>query len=113
VFAADVNIVERKLLTLKKNTEAILVSCKDNGIQLNAVKITFVVMSGDQNSRRSHNVKCDNVSFERVKEVKLFGTVLKYENSVQQDIKSRMKSGKVFYLAEQKFCLPGFLCENI
>jgi hypothetical protein len=58
-------------------------------------------MSREQNSRRSHNVNCDNISFEMVKEFKLFGTVLKYENSIQQDVKRRLKSGKVFYLSEQ------------
>jgi len=32
-----------------------------------------------------------------VKEFKLLGMVLKYENSIQQDIKSRLMSGNVFY----------------
>ena len=30
VFAADLNIFERKLLTIKKNTVALLVAIKDN-----------------------------------------------------------------------------------
>jgi hypothetical protein len=44
VFAADVNIFERKLLTVKENTAASLVSVKENGMELNSVKTTYVVM---------------------------------------------------------------------
>jgi uncharacterized protein (UPF0335 family) len=55
VFVADVNIIERKLLAIKKNIEAFLVASKENGIEVNAVKTTYVVMSRDQNSRRIQN----------------------------------------------------------
>jgi hypothetical protein len=40
VFVADVNIFEGKLLTVKKNTEAIVISRKENGIEVNAVNST-------------------------------------------------------------------------
>lgn len=82
---------------MKKNTEAFLVAIKDNGTEVNAFKTTYVFMYRDQNSRRSHNIRYYTISFERVKEFKLLGMVLKYENSIQQDIKSRLMSGKVFY----------------
>jgi hypothetical protein len=49
---------------------------------VNADKTKYMVMSRDQNSI-SHNLKVDDISFESLKEFRLFGTVLKYQNSAQ------------------------------
>jgi hypothetical protein len=77
VFAANLNIFEEKLPIIKRNTGAISVASKENGVEVNAVNFTYVVMSGDKNSKRSHNVKCDNVSFERAKKFKILVMMLK------------------------------------
>jgi hypothetical protein len=42
-------------------------------------------MSRDQNTGRSHNVKTDNISFERVEELKYQGATLTHQNSMQED----------------------------
>jgi len=54
-------------------------------------------MSREQNASRSHNIKMDNSFLERVEEFKYLGTKLTYQNSVQEEIKSRMKSGNSCY----------------
>ena len=41
-----------------------------------------MVMSRDQNAGRSHSIKINNSSFERVEEFKYLGTTLAYQNSV-------------------------------
>jgi hypothetical protein len=38
-------------------------------------------------------MKIDNGSFERVEEFKYLGTILTSDNSIQEEIKSRLKSG--------------------
>jgi len=48
-----------------------------------------MVMSEDRNARRSHNMKTDNSSFERVEQSKYLGTTLTNKNSIQEEIKSR------------------------
>jgi hypothetical protein len=56
-------------------------------------------------------MKTDNSSFERVEEFDYLGTTLTNQNSIQKEIKSRLKSGLlsfgvesfVFWLAIQKF----------
>ena len=50
-------------------------------------------MSGDQNAGRSQNMRTDNRSFERVEEFKYLGTNLTNQNSIQEEIKGRLKSG--------------------
>jgi len=51
-----------------------------------------MVMSQDQNAGQSHSVKIDNSSFERAEEFKYLGTTLTNQNSIQEEIKSRLKS---------------------
>jgi hypothetical protein len=48
-------------------------------------------MSRDQNAGRSHRINTDNSPFERVEEFRYLGTTLANENSIQGEIKSRLK----------------------
>ena len=48
-----------------------------------------MVMSRDRNAGRSHHVKIDNSSIERVEEFEYLGTTLTDQNSIQEEIKSR------------------------
>jgi hypothetical protein len=47
-------------------------------------------MFQDQNEGQSHNIKNDNSSFERVEEFKYLGTNLSNQNSLQEEITSRL-----------------------
>ena len=46
---------------------------KEIGLEVNADKTNYMVMSRDQNAGRSHNMRIDNRSFERVEEFKYLG----------------------------------------
>ena len=48
---------------------------KEIGLQVNVDKTKYMIMSRDQNARRSQNMRIDNRSFERV-EVQIFGNNL-------------------------------------
>jgi len=54
-----------------------------------------MVMSRDQNAGRRQNVKIYNrcSSFERVEQFEYLGTNLTNQNSIEEEIKSRLKSG--------------------
>jgi len=65
-----------------------------------------MVMSRDQNAGRSHNIKNDNRYFERVEEFKNLGTTLTHPNSIQEEIKSILMSGKLAIIRCRIFCLP-------
>ena len=56
-----------------------------------------MVVSRDQNAGQSHSIKTDNSPFERVEEFKYLGTTLTNQNSIQEEIKSRLQSGKACY----------------
>ena len=52
-----------------------------------------MVMSRDRNVRLDHSVKIDNSSIERVEEFKYLGKTLTIQNSIQEEIKTRLKLG--------------------
>jgi hypothetical protein len=60
-----------------------------------------MIMSRDQNAGRSHSVKIDNSSIERVEEFKYLGTTLTNQNSIQDEVKSRLKLGNACYWSVQ------------
>jgi UDP-galactopyranose mutase len=65
-------------------------------------------MSRDQNAGRSHRMKTDNSSIERVEEFKYLATTLTNQNSIQEEIKSRLKLGDAYYYSVQNL-LPSSL----
>jgi len=65
VYADYVNILSRSVRTIKKTTVALVVSMETE-LEVDADKTKYVVISRDQNSGRSHTIKMDNSSFERV-----------------------------------------------
>ena len=69
-------------------------------------------MSRDQNAAKNKNMKTDIKSFERVKQFKYLGTTLTYENSIHEEIKSRLKSGKACYLSVQNLLSSTLLSKN-
>jgi len=100
VYANDVNIMGRSTHTIKKNAEALVVASKETVLEVNAGKTKYMVISRDQNAGQIQSVKTDNSSFERVEEFRYLGTTLPIQNSIQEDIKSRLKSGMLSFSAE-------------
>jgi len=72
-----------------------------------------MVMSRDQNAGRSHSIKTDYSSFERVEEFKYLGTTITHQNSIQEAIKSRLKSGNACYHSVQNLSTSSLLSKNL
>ena len=62
---------------------------------------------------RSHSMKIDNRSFERVEEFKYLRTTLTNQNSIHGEIKSKLKSGNVCYHSVQNFLSFSLLSKNL
>jgi hypothetical protein len=50
VYADDVNILGGSMYTVKRKTEALVVASKKSGLEVNADKTMYMVMSQDQNA---------------------------------------------------------------
>jgi hypothetical protein len=84
-----------------------------NGLEVNADKTKYMVMSGDQIAGRSDSVKIDNSSFGRVEEFKYLWTTLTDQNSIQEEIKSRLKSGNACYHSVQNVLCSRLISKNL
>ena len=93
--------------TVKENAEASVVATKEIGLEVNADKTKYMVMSLDQNAGRGHSVKIDNTSIERVEEFRYLGMTITDQNSIQEEIKGRLKLGNACYHSVQNLFLPG------
>ena len=74
-----------------------------------------MIMSRDQNAGRSHSTKIGNTSssIERVEEFKHLGTTLTNKNSIQEEIKSRLKVGNACYYSVQNLLFSSLLSEKL
>ena len=94
-------------------SEALLVASNENGLEINADKTKYMLMSRDQNATRSHSIKNDNSSFASVEELKLLRTTLTKQNSIQEGFKSRLKSGNSCYHSVQNLLSSSLLPKNL
>ena len=97
VYADDINIMGGSVNTIKENAKVLIVASKEIGLEVNAYKTKYTITSRDQNVGQSHSMKIDNSSFEREEEFKYLGTNLTNQNSIQEEIKSRLKAGNAYY----------------
>ena len=70
-------------------------------------------MSRDQNAGRIHSVRIDNSTFERVEEFKYLGTTLTNQNSITEEIKSRLRLGNACYHSMQNLLSSRLLSKNL
>ena len=96
-----------------ENAEALVVATKEIGLEVNADKTKSMIMSRDQNAGRSHSMKIDNSCIERVEEFKYLGTTLTNENSIQEEIKSRLKVGNACYYSVQNLLSSSLLSKKL
>jgi hypothetical protein len=109
----NVNILGERVHTVKENAKALVVAAKEVGLEVNADKTKYMVMSRDQNAGRTHSMEIDNGSFERVEEFEYLGTTLTSDNSFQEEIKSRLKSGNACYHWVQSLLSSSSLSKNL
>jgi Ser-tRNA(Ala) deacylase AlaX len=69
-------------------------------------------MSRDQNTRQSHSIRIDTSSSERVEYFKYLGTITN-QNSVQEEIKSRLKTENACYHSMQHLLSSRLLLKNL
>jgi UDP-galactopyranose mutase len=90
----------------------LVVATKEIGLEVNEDKIKYMVMAPDQNAGRRHSMNIDNSSIERVEEFKYLGTTLRNQNSIQVEIKSRLKLGNTCYYSVQNLSSSRLLSKN-
>jgi hypothetical protein len=96
---------------IKRKHRNIVAASKEIKLEVNGDKTKYMVMLRDKNAGRSHNIKIYNSSFERAEEFKYLGTTFTNQNSIQEEIKSRLKTGNAGYHLEHNLLSASLLTE--
>jgi hypothetical protein len=57
VYADDVNLLGSSVNTIKENSETLLEASKDIGLEINAEKTKYMIMSHHPNSGQNQNIR--------------------------------------------------------
>ena len=99
--------------SLVEYAEAFVAAAREIGLEVSADKTKYMVMSRDQNAGRIHSVRIDNSTFERVEVFKYLVTTLTNQNSIAEEIKSRLRSGNGCYYSVQNLLSSRLLSKNL
>jgi 3-dehydroquinate dehydratase len=86
---------------IKENTETLLEASRDIGLEINAEKTKYMIMSHHQNSGQNQNIRIANESFEKVAKFTKLRTKPTNQNDIHDEVESRLNSGNACYYSVQ------------
>jgi hypothetical protein len=95
VFADDVNVLGNNIDIINKN-KTLIDAIKKVGLEVNAKKTKYMLLSRHQNAGQNHDITIANRSFENVAQFKYLRTTITNQNLIQEEIKRRLYSGNAF-----------------
>jgi hypothetical protein len=113
VYADDINLLGDSVNTIKENKETLSEASRDAGLEVNAEKTKYMIISRHQNSGKNQNVRIANESFEKVVEFKYLGTTLTNQNDFHDGIKTRLNSGNACYYSVQNLLSSCLTSKNL
>jgi hypothetical protein len=109
VYTDDVDLLGGSVRNIEKNMASLVMASKETALEVRSEKTKYMVMYRDQNARRSHSMKIHNSSFEQVKDFKYMGPTFTDQNSIQEEIKSRLKTENPSYHSVQNLLSSSLL----
>jgi hypothetical protein len=98
---------------LKKNTETLIDTSKEVGLEINVEKTKYMLLSHHQNVGQNRDINVATRSFENVSQFKYLGTTIKNQKLIQEEIKGRLNSVNAYYHSVQNLLSSHLLSRNL
>ncbi|KAJ4439470.1 hypothetical protein ANN_07594 [Periplaneta americana] len=113
VYADDVNMLGENPQTIRENAEILVEASKAIGLEVNAEKTKYMIMSRGQNIVRNGTIKIGDLSFEEVEKFKYLGAPVTNINDTREEIKRRINMGNACYYSVEKLLSSSLLSKNL
>jgi hypothetical protein len=87
--------------TVKENKVALFEDSKEVGLEVNTEKNKHTFLSDHQNTEQNHSLLTANISFENVEKLKYFGTTVRNQDCIKEEIQRRSNRGNACYRCVQ------------
>ena len=91
-YADDVNLIY-DIRTIEINSDVLLNACKDIGLAVNIGKTKYMEIGHHRGMIANARIKIGSNCYEKVNTSKYLGSLLTNQNSIQEEIKCRLKAG--------------------
>jgi hypothetical protein len=108
-----VNLLGDNIDTMRKNTETLIGASKEVGLEVNAEKTKYMLLSRHHNAGQNRDLKICDRSFENVAQFKYLATTMTNQNFIQEEIKRRLYSGNACYHSVQNLLSFRLLSKNV
>jgi hypothetical protein len=88
-------------------------SSREVSLEINTVKIKYMLLSRHQNAGQNHGMKIANRSFENAAQFKYFGTTVTIQHLIHEEIKSTRNSGNSCCHSVQNLLCFRLLFKNV
>jgi hypothetical protein len=107
-----VNLLGGNVHAINNNTEALIDSHKEVGLEINIEKTKYVLLSHHQNAGQNWDTNISNRLFENVSQFKYLGMPVTNQNWIQDEIKKRLNSSNSCYHSIQTLLSSCLLMEK-
>jgi hypothetical protein len=96
-----------------KNSGLLIDALEEVGLEVNAEKTKYMLLSGHQNAGKNHDIKIGSGSFANVIQFKYMGVTVTNQNCICGGIKSRLNSRNACYRSNQNLLSSHLLSRNV
>jgi hypothetical protein len=100
-----VNLLGDNIGTIEKNTETLIDTSKEVGLEVNTQKTKYMFLSHPKNAGQNQDIKIANRHSENVAKFRYLRTTKTNQNMIQEEIKRRLNLVMLATIHSKTFCL--------
>ena len=112
-YAEDINLIGDDIRTIERKVHVLLNACNGIGLAENTGKTMYMEIGRHRGIIANEHIRIGSNSYEKVKSFKYLGSLVTNQNSIQDEIKCRLKAGNSHYYSVQILLYSGLSSKNL